>query len=167
MTVAWRKFQPKRPFPKSLKFRLSGFLQGRPGVRSCCSCSKTSAPRSKPASPPRRRRCRRRLLVARVTNVRCHHTQRLEAMDPGRTREARVDLPTGRHRGRRVSQLCKQHVGKTCPGTPARGIGRRRDSLNSRNYPAVRAAAPGVPDLDFACNRPLGYDHVTCACDHP
>ena len=50
MKAAWRKFQPKPPFPKWQKSRPSGCHPGRPGVRSCCSFSKTLAPRSKPAS---------------------------------------------------------------------------------------------------------------------
>ena len=80
--------------------------------------------------PARRRRCRRRLRIALVDDVRRSHAQRLEAMDPGRARDARFALPARRHRRRHVSQLREQHVGKSEPGSHAGGIGPAGDPLN-------------------------------------
>ena len=95
--------------------------------------------------PARRRRCRRRMRIARVDERRRNHAQRLEAMDPGRTRDARRRRPARRHRRRRVSQLRAQHVGKPDPGTHAGGIGRTTIPLRGtevRRTPPRSLAGP-------------------------
>ena len=111
-------------------------------------------PRFGHRDPARRRRCRRRMRIARVDEWRRNHAQRLEAMDPGRARDARRRLPARRHRGRRVSQLRAQHVGKSDPGTHAGGIGRGGRSLEGHEGPANTGRAVAGPDLDCRMRSP-------------